>query len=110
MTSKTTNQLELSDPVEAASRVATFYEGDSSGTVNDRLADSMSDMFSATSLLMHMHITLDHIADDRGLFPDDVHGELRETQRTVQELADWAEAYRDALAEEADSLRAPQDT
>lgn len=102
------DETEYTDPDEEA---ASFEPMDDppGGAFHDRLVDATSDAHLAHSMLSDIHVNLDHIADDQGLFPNDVYDDLRQLQRRALALSTWMGNYRDALKREADSTRTDDD-
>lgn len=95
---------EYPKPEIAAKKRREDAEEASPGVARDMLADATADAYSAHHLLQECHVLIDSVADDRGLFPREVHRDLRECQRVLQEASQWSDEFREELKSEHDSL------
>lgn len=88
------------DPEEQARRVRESTEPLGEGPVRDTLADANAEAVSHAQILSDAFVNLDHIADNRGLYPDEVQSDIRETQEMVSDLQEWVEEFSEALKAE----------
>lgn len=94
------------DPVEWADRLD---PGDEHGTGvrRDTLMEARMDVQHAVVRLEDMYVDLDGIADDLGLYPDDVHRGLRKHQSETAKMLVWMRELVEALqALEQDAIEA----
>lgn len=76
-----------------------------SGVRHDAVMEAAIEAEAAAEHLQDMAVTLDGLADDRGLYPRSVRRDMREAQERTQGLASWLEAFSAALRKRQEEVR-----
>lgn len=93
------------DPSDHAAAVDPGDE-DGVGVRHDELMDAAIAASDASRQLADAHVDLDGLLDDLGLFPDEMHSDLRRAQEDIRRWAEWSDEFADALRERQAEARA----
>lgn len=94
----------FTDPVEHAAQIRSGHEGGGFGVTHDALVEARIEADWMYTQARRQAVDLDGMADDMGLYPMEVRASLRDAQKRMQAIAEWAERFADALEAEIEDL------
>lgn len=95
---------ELPDPKKQAAQLREQFEDGGFGVAHDAVVEARIDADWMHQRCLRMAADLDGMLDDLGMFPSPIHTAIFEARQRVQESAEWAERFADALEEEQRQL------